>query len=254
MKRGKHLLLFVLLGVLAVSVSAASWSLNPPPDNFGFQLVYMQDGVYDPSVPPAEGDLAEWFHQEIMGRSDAEIEAERAAAEAYFQEQFGETLGELFAFGVDPRDEYRVYSITGLRVPSEGWEVRDGGFRLDIQDDGSGGETLHGVYGGEEGKWVPEGALVVFGEYNIDVKQWNGQDDPDDIIIHYESAEPIVPSDEGMFFRCHLSSDSFDDHGGGLAQGVSAPQTTVDGLKVSNVRTILTFPGLGFEGEKALGQ
>ncbi len=254
MKRGKHLLFLVLLAALGLGAVAADWPHNPPPDNFGFQLVYMQDGVYDPSVPPAEGDLAEWFHKEVMGRSDAEIEAERAAAEAYFEQQFGETLGEVFAFGVDPRDEYRAYSITGMRVPPEGWVVRDGGFRLDIQDDGSGGETLHGEYGGEEGKWVPAGSLVVFGEYNIDVKKPNGKEDPNDIIIHYESAEPIIPTEDGLFFRCHLSSDSFDDHGGGLAQGVSAAQTTADGLKVANVRNILTFPGLGFEGEAAVGQ
>ncbi|HBY96150.1 MAG TPA: hypothetical protein DEP84_19705 [Chloroflexi bacterium] len=253
MKRRKILLPFVLL-VLALGLVAAGWPHNPPPDNFGMQLVYMQDGVYDPSVPPAEGDLAEWYHKTVMGRSDAEIEAQRAAAAAYFLEQFGETLGEPVAFGVDPRDEYRVYKITGMRVPAEGWVVRDGGFRIDIQDDGSGGETLHGVYGGQEGKWVPAGSLMVFGEYNIDVKKWSGHDDPNDIIIHYESAEPIIPTDDGLFFRCRLSSNSFDDFGGGLAQGVSASQTAPDGRKIANVRNILTFPGLGFEGQEALNQ
>lgn len=60
-----------------------------------------------------------------MGRSDDEILAEKAAAEAYFKSQFGPGLPEPIAFGVDQRNEYRVYFISGMDAPSEGWVVRD---------------------------------------------------------------------------------------------------------------------------------
>ena len=147
--------------------------------------MYSAAGVYDPSIPPVEGDLAEWFHKEIMGRDDAAIEAERTRADAYFQATFGALYapGSLVAFGVDPRLEYRAYLISGLRVPPEGFVVRDGGFRA------------------------------------------------------------------VLFFLCSLSSDDFEDFGGGLAQGISSPKTLADGRVVANIRNILTLPGLGFSAQ-----
>ncbi len=165
-----------------------------------------------------------------MGRDDAAFEAERAAADAYFRSTFGDLYtGELTAFGVDPRQEYRAYFISGEKVPPEGWVVRDGGFRTTLTN----------------------GGLVVFGNYNIKVeKPGQGGPDPDPIIIHYESADPIfVNADGSGLFRCRLSSDSFDDFGGGLAQGMFAPQTLADGRTVTNIRNILTFPGLGFDAQ-----
>jgi hypothetical protein len=43
-------------------------------------LVCTAAGVYAATQLPAEGDLAVWFHREIMGRDDAELAAERARA------------------------------------------------------------------------------------------------------------------------------------------------------------------------------
>ena len=185
-------------------VTGAQWPHSPPPDPFGKYLVYSAAGVYDPTVPPEEGDLAEWFHRKIMGRDDEAFEAERAAANAYFKETFGDLYTEwsLNAFGVDPRNEYRAYFISGMRVPPEGWVVRDGGFMA----------------------MLPDGGIVVYGDYNIKVTKWGkGGPEPEPIIIHYQSAEPIYPTPKGLMFRCVLRSDSFDDFGGGLAQGISAP-------------------------------
>jgi hypothetical protein len=103
------------------------------------------------------------------------------------------------------------------------------------------------------GTTLPSDGFVVFGEYNIDVTAPGRGNDPDNIIIHYESQSPIVPSpDFGTAFLCRVTSDSFDDHGGGLAQGVFRTHMTDDGRQVSNIRNIITFPGLGFEGEAAL--
>jgi hypothetical protein len=224
-----------LIALMALIAVAAVWPHAPSPAPFGQYLVYSAAGVYDASIPPEEalpevgewGNLADWFHRGVMGRDDAALAQEEAEADAYFQATFGAnyTPGSLFAFGFDPRNEYRAYFISGMRVPPEGWVVRDGGF-LAILDDGG---------------------MVVYGDYNIEVTKPGGGRQPDPIIIHYESASPIYPNADGsLMFLCRLSSDDFNDFDGGLAQGISVPQT-IDGMTVANIRNILTFPGLGFD-------
>jgi hypothetical protein len=218
----------ILIIALAWPVAAASPAVQAPAP-FGKYLVYSAAGVYDASVPPAEGDLADWFHREIMGRDDAELATERARADAYFAETFGSlyTPGSLTAFGADPRNEYRAYFISGESVPPEGWVVRDGGFLATLSD----------------------GGLVVFGDYNIKATKPGRGGTPDPILIHYESTDPIYPQADGsLLFRCRLFSESFEDFGGGLAQGISDAQQLPDGRTVANIRNILTFPGLGFDG------
>jgi hypothetical protein len=213
------------LGLATLAVAHSTW---PPPAPFGKYLVYTAAGVYDPTVPPAEGDLADWFHREVMGRDDAAFNAERAAADAYFQATFGSlyTPGSLEAFALDPRVGYTAYFISGENVPPDGWVVRDGGFMATLSD----------------------GSFVVYGDYNIQPRRTGrGGRETKPIIIHYESVDPIHNHPDGSgYFRCRLSSRSFNDFGGGLAQGMFADQTLPDGRVVSNIRNILTFPGLGF--------
>lgn len=238
---------FVVVAVVAVMVATAGIAYaNTPartPEGFDKSLVYIAAGKYDPSIPPEQGDLAEWFHKDIMGRSDADLSAEKAAAEAYFESQFGPGLPEAVPFGVDPRNEYRVYYISGMDVPESGYEVRDGGFRVTIPEPGM---TLYGEWGGPEGKFVPGGTFLVFGEYNIDVMgPGNSGKNPshvEPIIIHYESVEPIVPDPiNGVTtFRCTLEGP----WGEGIAQGISKP-IQEDGWTQANIRNILTFPPFG---------
>lgn len=213
----------LLLGTLA-----AAHSVWPAPEPFGKYLVYTAASVYDPSIPPAEGDLAEWFHREVMGRDDFAFDAERTAADNYFASTFGELYipGSLEPFGLDPRVGYTAYFISGANVPPQGWVVRDGGFRADLTD----------------------GTFVVYGDYNIRTTGpgRSGRVSAP-IVIHYESLDPIHLHPDGSgYFRCRLTSNSFADFGGGLAQGMFADQATPDGRVVSNIRNILTFPGLGF--------
>lgn len=237
----------VLLLVATMMLSAASVQAQPgapTPEPFGKYLVYSAAGVFDPTIPPVEGDLAVWFHREIMGRDATAMAAERMAADRYFMRTFGASYvpGSLVAFGLDPRVGYTAYYVSGANVPSEGWVVRDGGFQALLTD----------------------GTMVVYGDYNIKVTRrgrhdrdgkdddgddrGRGRKDPPPIIIHYESADPIhFHPDGSLYFRCRLRSDSFRDFGGGLAQGVSAPHTLPDGRTVSNIRNVLTFPGLGFD-------
>ncbi len=221
----------LLTAVLAFAplTSAHAQPAADTPLPFGKYIVYSAAAVYDPAVPPAEGDLAQWFHREVMGRDDAALAAERATGDSYFSNTFGAlyTPGLLVAFGLDPRVAYTAYFVSGAAVPPEGWVVRDGGFQAILSD----------------------GTLVVYGDYNIAVTaRGRGRGATrEPIVIHYESVDPIhFHADGAVFFRCRLRSDSFDDFGGGLAQGVSASQTLPDGRVVSNIRNVLTFPGLGF--------
>jgi hypothetical protein len=227
----RSILMLMLPLAIALATIAGAHSAWPPPAPSGKYLVYTAAGVFDPSVPPAEGDLAEWFHRDVMGRDDAAIAAERSAADAYFASTFGSNYipSSLRAFGLDPRVAYKAYFVSGENVPPEGWVVRDGGFMADLTD----------------------GTFVVYGDYNIKVtRRGRGARSPRPIIIHYESVDPIHNHPDGSgYFRCRLSSDSFNDFGGGLAQGMFANQTLQDGRVVSNIRNILTFPGLGFAAQ-----
>jgi hypothetical protein len=237
-----------------LSTIGAQAQKNPAPQPFSKYLVYTAAGVYDANIPPAQGDLAVWYQQSVMGWTPAQVAAKQAEADDYFLSTFGIPSGSSVAFGVDPRNEYRAYFISGENVPPEGWVVRDGGFMVAIGDDGSGGMILHGTWGGAAGRWVPKGTFVVFGFYNIAVTgpgRGSGNDDTAErapIIIHYQSAEPIIPNPHqvGIFFQCRLSSDDF---GAGLAQGISIPHMTADGRTIADIRNILTFPGLGFAAQ-----
>ena len=128
MLRKKCLAIFSL--IMSAPLIIGAMPLHSPSAPSGKYLVYSAAGVYDPSIPPVEGDLLHWFHAEIMGRDDQAIEAERDAADSYFQEMFGDLYisGSLKSFAVDPRDEYRAYYISGISVPPDGWIVRNGGF------------------------------------------------------------------------------------------------------------------------------
>ncbi len=238
------MVLLAALLVLPALGFANGGSPSPTPQGFDKYLVYTAAGLYDPGVPPAEGDLADWFHKDVMGRSVAEIASEKAAADAFFLARFGPGLTSM-PFGVDPRSEYRAYVISGEWVASEGWVVRDGGFMVMVPDDGSGGKTLYGTWGGPTGTWVPAGSMIVFGDYNIK-REGPGNSagsTTQPLIIHYQSADPIIqhPFEDGIKFNCTVISEDF---GEGLAQGLSRPET-VGGKLQANIRNILTFPGLG---------
>ena len=237
----KSFALFAIVLIAAVGIAYANTPVRTA-DGFDKVVVFMAAGEYNSSVPPAEGDLAMWFHKDIMGRSDAEIEAQKVAAMEYFNETFGPGLPEPAAFGLDPRNEYRAYIISGMDIPSEGWVVRDGGFIISFAAD----TMLHGEWGGIAGKMVPAGSILVFGDYNIDVTgPGNSGKNPkmvEPIIIHYQSAEPIIPEaiNGGITFRCTVIAP----WGEGIAQGISYAQQE-DGRVQANIRNVQTYSAYG---------
>lgn len=168
----------------------------------------MANGQFDASVPSSATGTQ--FHSEIMGRSEAE---------AFFRDTYGIDFSQADAvdgvktvdnatldtpgFMVEPRIEYRAYTVAGRDVPAEGWVVRDGGWMVTI---GDGGAVLKGTWGGGERVEVPAGSFLVFGDYNIDTGT-------EPILIHYESGSPILPMgpDGIMAFSCDLSSPEWGE-------------------------------------------
>jgi hypothetical protein len=60
---------------------------------------------------------------------------------------------------------------------------------------------LHGTYGGPEGKLVPAGALVLWGDYNIKVERPQSKAAPhgeETIVIHYQSDTPAFVNPDGL--------------------------------------------------------
>ncbi len=179
MKRIKLFGVLLALMALGLALPGTVRAQDSAPANFDGYLVYMANGQYDPSVPNAASGAK--FQSEIMGRSEADVAAELQRAEAFFRDTYGIDFTSVDAvegvktadnatfdtagFMVDPRIEYRAYTIAGRDVPAEGWVVRDGGWSVVI---GDGGAVLNGAWGGDEGVEVPAGSIIVFGDYNID--------------------------------------------------------------------------------------
>lgn len=242
MLKRKYLMSFAFIIIVLIGSAGVINANFKTADNFEKIVIFMAAGEYNTSVPPVEGDLAMWYHRQIMGRSDAEIAAEKAMAWDYFNATFG-PVPEPVAFGLDPRNEYRAYYMSDENIPPEGWVVRDGGFLVSFAVP----TTLHGTWGGTSGKTVPAGSMIVFGNYNIDTtrpkmeeKKGKGKEP---IIIHYQSAEPIVPDtvNNGIAFRCELIAP----WGGGVAQGLSYVQDLGNGRVQANIRNVQTYPPYG---------
>jgi len=180
-----------------------------------------------------------------MGRSTAEIEADRQAAIAFYRRRFGldfsggdsDGAASFGPFMDARRNNYRAYTVSAENIPAEGWFVDGGGWMVQI---GAGGMTLHGSYGGAGGQAVPQGSAMVFGEYFIHRRAGrSGRLDP--IIIHFESERPIIGRPDGVIsFQCALSHPKW---GPGVAEGVAVPPLLLDDGRVKvAVRNVLTFP------------
>jgi hypothetical protein len=139
---------------------------------------------------------------QVMGGSSAEIEADRQAAVAFYNQRFGldfcggdtDGAASFGPFTDARRNNYRAYTVSGENVPADGWFVDGGGWMVRI---GLGGMMLHGSYGGADGQAVPQGSAMVFGECFI--HRPAGQSARlDPIIIHFESERPIIGRPDGV--------------------------------------------------------
>jgi hypothetical protein len=225
-------------------------SIAATPINHTKYLVLMANGIFDPNDPNFTPPDFDFFAREIMGWNDQQIAEYRQKAIKFFEKRFGinpespEYAGRVIMvpFMLDPRWQYRVYTSSGDYVPPRGWVARDGGFQLVVVDPA--GVELGGEFKGWQ---APQGALAVFGEFNILVKpQLRGQ--PEEIIIHYESRQPVLQNSRFPLDRSGNGAlvAPFDvyhpewGHGWAFAHIIDVPQP--DGKLQVNNRNIMTFP------------
>lgn len=244
---GGFLAVMVLVAVVAAdSVTAQGrQAASPTPDGFVKYMVFMMNGVFDPSIPSE--DTAEFYQKNVRGRNDLEIAEHRAEAAEYLLQQFGldfrfaDVHGGVSFFGfMDARrNNYRAYTISGERVPSSGFLVDGGGWMFSVTDPN--GVRLHGRYGGTEGLWVPAGTSGVFGEYVIHLTAGESDRTRKPIVMRFQSQRPIIARPDGVVsFQCALWHPVW---GEGVAEGVSVPpKVFADGRIQVAVRNVVTFP------------
>lgn len=215
----------------------------PTPDGYDKVFTFMANGVTDITDTGQQEDPIAWFQEGVMGRTPAEVEADRQAALDLFSSRFGvdaENDPRIFftPFALTPEVGYRAYTSSGERVNRRGWEVRDGGWAAFVVDPA--GITLGGEFAGQQ---VGPNTAFVWGDYNIAKSTYWGYV-YDEEIIHYFSQEPIsIQPDNSLKFNCQLNSDR---HGPGIAQGIQDPVfDPIAGTTTWNTRNILTFNANG---------
>jgi hypothetical protein len=238
----KTILIAAILVALSITATGIVYAFEFSTPQ-GFQRVGLLIAAGKYKTPSDQSVLVPFYQHTLMGWTDAQVEQQKQLAINYFNARFG-LANTNPGFGVfDPKNNYRVYSLTGSNVPSEGWVVRDGSFTAAVTQD----TVLHGTFGGPAGILVPAGTAVTWGYYNILVTR-PGQtgsffDTGDTIIVHFESQNPIIPdkTGSGTGAACHLVAP----WGDGLAQLYFTSITTPDGFTQADVRNVWTFPGLG---------
>lgn len=251
---------------LVVSQSSAAGALfwTPPPQGFYSYITYTANETYDPSTPPADPRFTncgqgvcsgDFFQEEIMGRTPAEVAALEANAKAFILARFGLDVddpalaGRIFFtdFMIDPRGGYRARVISGMRVPRSGYRVWDGGWNMVVLDPN--GVELGGEFAG---RTAPAGSLIVFGEYAIDTRRRRGRRY---INISYRAGSPVeFGQSSGLgAFSCELlygrqeATQLYDlsvEHRG-LAQGTVTFQPQPNGEVRDNWRNAITFSRRG---------
>ncbi|WP_442496813.1 hypothetical protein [Methylobacter sp. sgz302048] len=250
----------IILGIaaLAFNINAAQAdSINAEPkkgilpDNFKSMMLFMANGSIPLSEAGPEPEEVAWdFQYNIMHRTDAEVEEVRQKALAFFKEQFGidaeNDPGIWFhPYRVERASHYRAYVISGEKIPSSGWEVRDGGWEARVIDPN--GKVLGGHLAGH---FVPPGTFFVDGNYNILTDQCEKNhgkhcEKKREITMSYRSKEPMIPAGPNIPgiitfpIMCELGSETF---GIGVSGGFSQPTLTDEGQTLQyNVRNVLTF-------------
>lgn len=251
----KGILLLCAIMPLGISVSYADngdWNKEnkipkaPVPVGYIKYITFLGDGVYQSPdgtifVDGIAGDGMA-FQREIMGRSDAEIETQKGKAVDFFLQRFGidafDSANILFTgYEVDSRNNLRVLTESGEKVPPEGWKVHDGGFQVIVVNPD--GITLGGEF---EGVHVPANTALVFGEYKIVKEAVKSKKAEQPVVLRYRSKEPLIFSDFGSVVRCEVSSDK---HGPGFTAGLVGTVQGENGVIQANIKTIITFPSLG---------
>ena len=118
----------------------------------------------------------------------------------------------------------RAYVVSGEKVPSSGWVVRDCGWQIVCVD--SAGCPLGNDFSGET---LPFQGGFAYGDYIILGKKKN-------YVLPFTPADLVDQTEKGVYFRWNIASEDF---GTCIAQGIIAPR--IDGNIVRhNIRNTIT--------------
>ncbi len=185
------------------------------------------------------GDGVDFFKNEV-GLNDQEIEDRRNASIEFLAKRFGIDVNDpkvyFTGFQIDPAADYRVIMMTGENNdPGKGYPIMDGGFAAAVIDPA--GLDLGGEFTGTH---VPAGTMFAAGGTYV-IKPGNHRKN---IIINYQSRGPMQPVGTGGVINCEVVHPEW---GKGLGWGYFEFHQLTNGQITSQVRNVLTFPGLGIE-------
>ncbi|ESS66714.1 hypothetical protein MGMO_177c00050 [Methyloglobulus morosus KoM1] len=179
------------------------------------------------------------FFKNVLGLTDQQIEQKRNAAIAFYASRFGIDVNNpkvyFTGFQIDPGADYRVIMMTGEENPGKGYPIIDGGFAVAVTDPA--GLDLGGEFMGTH---VPAGTVFA-AEGTYVIKRGKERKD---IVINYQSRGPMQPVGTGGVINCEVVHPVW---GKGLGWGYFEFHNLKNGQITSQVRNVLTFPGLGIE-------
>lgn len=180
------------------------------------------------------------FFKNTLGLNNQQIEERRNAAIKFFAERFGIDVEDprvyFTGFQIDPAADYRVIMMTGKgNDPGEGFPIIDGGFAVAVVDPA--GLDLGGEFAGTH---VPAGTMFASGGSYVIKRGKNAED----IVINYQSRGPMQPVGKGGVINCEVVHDKW---GKGVAWGYFEFHKLANGQITSQVRNVVTFPGMGIE-------
>lgn len=183
------------------------------------------------------------FFKQTLGLTDKQIEQRRDAAISFFSQRFGIDVNDpkvhFTGFQIDPTTDYRAIMMTGEDA-GIGYHIDEGGFIAVVMD--TDGLDLRGEFLGQH---VPKGTVFAAGGTYVINRPGHKN-----ITIDFHSRGPNLPVGTGKILNCELFNTKW---GKGLGWGYTEIYPLPNGKTGSQVRMVLTFPGLGIE-ETLLGK
>jgi hypothetical protein len=227
-----------LTSILATACDDGKEPVNatPAPEGYSNLIVFIGDGVWDPTDPNFVAPTMEEVQREYWGFSDADVQQYEADAKGFFLTRFGIDVDDpanadrilFIPYAADPRMGYRVVSMANRVVPAEGWPVIDAAYIVTIVDPA--GFELGGDFAGVT---VAADTRVTIGRYYIDT----GEGDP--LLIDFQSVSPYNLDPFGLgAIECELSSEQL---GAGEAYAAYRLGQQPSGDFALTASTVLTF-------------
>ncbi len=216
-----------------------------PSEWFSTQFSALMDTVAPLTTPFSILDTNLTFFRNILLFSEEEIERVTQHAIKFFDTRFGldfsqstpnaqgqRILGNavLSPSFVSPEFPYFINIDLLCRSKNLCFDNREGGYAVRF----TGEETLHGMYGGQDGLSITRGDVLLYGFYRIQGFQYP--------IIHFNTGTPVrlEPVDRFRVLNYELQHPRL---GAGVAQGVFRVVPTGEpGMFRFSIRLTFTFP------------